>query len=353
MADPAQSFEEAFGIGVMEALAAKEAVLRELGTQRDRVAGLILSSNAPGTAATIRNTLVGQWMNMLSDAGRALLVLFHRDQPQLIETLDKLLENLLADPIVFRRRHDWCLFFAARDASATFQLTHCQSPTSESHLTGMLLSALTEKCERWSGHVLQALLRSGGALTLQRIDLSILGGEQATGGDFGLVLELDEDIVPLVFQAKRYERPTADVSQYHHTRGFQHALLSQTKCASAYIFYENGRDHIPTPLPPLVKSVESVVEPNRTNVLQDSMDLATYLLTAFNDREIAPRATSPDEGLRMIYSEAEPGQLSALAVISSDGGAAHRYQAILAQLAPEILGDEGQEHVEQWNGSKP
>ncbi len=298
---------------------------------------------------------------MLSNAGQYLLVGFHQHSRGAIESLDGLLTNVFYDPVAFRDLPAWCLLFAARQASATVQLDHCQSPSSESHLSGMLLAALGQACEQWRAVIAKPLARTGSTLSLQRIDLSILGGEQATGGDFGLVLDFDgrgaqpghqahARIVPLVFQAKRYGRPTADVSQRHPVRGYQHHSLGLNGCASAYIFYENGTKKVQRPLPPLVKDIRAVATPSRTNPLQESVDLATYLLKALYDFKAAPAASSPEEALRMLYAQADPGQLAYLAVISGDAKAHSHYEAILASLAPIFRGDlddraiEGESH---------
>jgi hypothetical protein len=192
--------------------------------------------------------------------------------------------------------------------------------------------------------------RSGSTLSLRRIDLSILGGEQATGGDFGLILDFDDRsgqpthrgkalggrIVPLIFQAKRYVRPNADVSQRHALRGYQYNLLAQNNCTSAYIFYENGRERIDHPVPPLVKSVARVAAPYRTPVFSDSYDISSYLLNALTEERFAAGVSSASEALRMIYAKADPGQLAYLAVISNDARAADRYAALLGDLAPVL-----------------
>jgi hypothetical protein len=223
----------------------------------------------------------------------------------------------------------WCLFFAALEGAAQFQLNDCPSPSEEGHLSGLLLGVLSARCEQWRRTASAPLARTGSSLSLQRIDLSILGGEQATGGDFGLVLDfdgcsvqpslkgkgLDRRIVPLIFQAKRYVRPNADVSQHHALRGYQYNLLAQNNCASAYIFYENGRQRIDRPVPPLVKPVGNVTARSRTPVFSRSYDISSYLLNALTDGRFSAGASSPDNALRMIYAKADPGQLAHLAVI--------------------------------------
>ena len=141
----------------------------------------------------------------------------------------------------------------------------------------------------------------------------------------------------MIFQAKRYVRPNADVSQKHTTRGFQYDLLSQNPCASAYVFYENGTKKIDWPLPPLIKPVSKIsAPPSRTAVLQESLDLPSYLFRALFDDSFAPGAYSPGDALGMIYGNAQSGQLSQLAVISNSGNARERYEAALAEFREEI-----------------
>ena len=134
-------------------------------------------------------------------------------------------------------------------------MRHCQAPTHESHLTGSLLGEISARCDAWAKVAAAPLGRLATTLSLDRIDLTILGGEQKTGGDFGLVLEFDDRrtqslaglepsvtrIVPLIFQAKRYVRPTADVSQRHPVHGFRHSL------AKAVFAHSQGRIHDRSP----------------------------------------------------------------------------------------------------------
>ncbi len=249
------------------------------------------------------------------------------------------------------------LFFALLESSANFQIDHCPSPSEEGLLTGMLLSEISRQCEVWRKVAAKPLDRMQTTLSLDRIDLSIRGGEQATGGDFGLILQIDDRgtqpaslpeaygvrIVPLIFQAKRYVRPTADVSQKHDIRGYQYDLLSQNQCASAYIFYENGIRRVRRPVPALIKSVANVSSPDRTPVFNDSLDLPCYLFKALHDSAFAPGASSPEEALRMIYANADAGQLASLAVISNSSVAGAEYSAALTELDSEIrrLDDQG------------
>ncbi len=211
--------------------------------------------------------------------------------PLKLDDWDVLLDRILTQPPCYRDLADWWWYFAALEASTGFQLEICPAAKREQQLTGCLLGALSEPAKRWGEVIAPAVKRSGATLATSDIDLELGGGEQATGGDFGLILDFDDRavqpgeakrpddrrIVPLIFQAKRHARPDADVSQTHLRRGPQRTLLASNTCASAYIFYDNlGNPE--TPLPPLVKPVAKVPHAGKTDVLEDSLDLATYLL---------------------------------------------------------------------------
>lgn len=350
------TFLDSFGLKVDEIFAARAAAKSCMDSPQVQLSMRLLEGASPPTCDAIRSALTAPWLSAYSEAGQAKLVLMARDPHEAIATWDGVLHNLLADPVTFRDIAIWCLFFATLEGAAAFQLDECPSPSEEGHLSGLLLATLKGRCEHWRRIASAPLERSSSSLSLQRIDLSILGGEQATGGDFGLVLDFEGRssqpvhradrrggrIVPLVFQAKRYIRPTADVSRHHHIRGYQYDLLSRNECASAYIFYENGREPIERPVPPLVKPVGKVAGPSRTPVFTDSYDLASYLLNALTDDRFAAGATSADEALRMIYAKAHTRQIAYLAVISNDARANQRYAAALADLAL-ALSDQGDE----------
>ena len=279
-----------------------------------------------------------------------MMVVLHRDGLANFDSLEWLLTDFLVDPLVYRNLAAWCLHLALQESSAAFQLDSCPSPMSEERLTGSLLTRISDRCEAWVKVATEPLKRTKASITLRCIDLSILGGEQATGGDFGLVLDFEEKwtqpasreespstrIVPLIFQAKRYVRSTADVSQRHNMRGYQHDLLIRNKCASAYVFYENGAKKIDCPIPPLLKPADRVAKPGRTNVFEDSLDLSSYLFKAMYDMSFGPTASSPKEALRMIYSNANPEQLPTLAVIADSETVHLRYEEALRALAPKI-----------------
>ena len=300
--------------------------------------------------------------NAWRSSGGNLMILLQQGGAAGLESFEAMLERVLVHPPSYRDWADWWLFFTALSAGTTFQLERCTNAKTEQRLTGHLLEALASEGRIWSQPLSTALDRAEATLAISEIDLEVGGGEQANGGDFGLILDFDgrtaqpgssergeaARIVPLIFQAKRFDRPTAKVSQSHPARGPQHRLLASNACASAYIFYDN-LGHPAKPLPPLVKSVDTVPNATRTNVLDDSLDFATYLLSVAADPLRAPRAQSPDDALRMIFSKAALHDLSALVIVSGDPNAANRYRGSLAMLRP-LLVDQGEDNqtVEEW-----
>lgn len=306
-------------------------------------------------------TALRQTSSWLSETGLASSIMMQRDAPEAFESFEAVLDRVLVHLPNYRDWADWWLYFSALSAGTTFQLERCTSSKTEHRLTGHLLEALSSEGKIWAQPIQPALVRTNARLAISEIDLEVGGGEQTTGGDFGMILDFDgrtvqpgarsetndARIIPLVFQAKRFQRPTANVSQTHALRGTQHHLLASNKCAAAYIFYDNlGSPQ--TPLPPLVKPIDKVPSATKTNVLEDSLDFATYLLKVATDQSAAPRARSSDDALRMIFSRAAPRELSALVVVSGDPNAATRFRSSLAMLRPYLSGhSEGDQTVEE------
>ena len=319
-------------------------------TQKSTLSRQILEGASHDTTVRIARAFRAGWLRGFSKVGQYRTILQVRDHPNDIDSLAWIVTEFLVDPLVYRNVATWCLHHALHDSSAAFQLDSCPSPTAEGFLTGSLLTTIAERCNAWAKEAAEPLKRTRASISLHRIDLSILGGEQVTGGDFGLVLDFEEKwtqpasreeppnsrIVPLIFQAKRYVRPMADVSQRHKIRGYQYDLLTKNKCASAYVFYENGTKKIDSPLPPLIKPADRVAKPGRTNVFEDSLDLPSYFFKAMYDTSFGPAAASPEEALRMMYANADADQLAMLTVIADSPTAHLRYQETLRDLAPEI-----------------
>lgn len=351
------SFLEAFDLSLEEMFSGRDAARELLGSIRGQFFHDTLAARAPGVAAASRSALTNQAFNLFSETGLSTYFGLHRDVPSALSSLEDLWSALLSEPVVFHDLAEWCFAFAILDASSRFQMDLCPSPNNENGLSTALVTYLANACDAWAKTMQAPLSRRGGHLALHHLDLSILGGEQSTGGDFGLILEFDDatatpgsaprrskGAVPIVLQAKRYTGDLADVSQHHAVRGYQYSYLAGNPCASAYVFYDNGAIRNDIPLPPIVKPVDKVSGPGRTSVQSDSLDLPAYLLTAIADEKFAPCADDPDQALKMIFAKADPGQLSTLAVISADQGAAWRYAAALEKLADFRLGRETERH---------
>lgn len=343
-------FLDEFGFTGQEAADMRCSARKAVNAQKSILSRQILECISRATTVRIAQAIRAGWFRGFSKTGQGMIIGLHRDGLVDIDSLEWLLTDFLVDPLVYRNVAAWCLHHALQEGSAAFQLDSCPSPTSEERLSGILLAKFSDRCDAWTKVASAPLKRTEASITLRCIDLSILGGEQATGGDIGLVLDFEEKwtqpasreeppnsrIIPLILQAKRYVRPTADVSQRHDMRGYQHDLLTRNKCASAYVFYENGTKKIDSPLPPLIEPAERVAKPGRTNIFEDSLDLPSYFFKAMYDVSFGPTAASPKEALRMMYANADADQLAILAVIADSATAHLRYAEALRDLAPEI-----------------
>ncbi|MBO9708058.1 MAG: hypothetical protein J7521_07590 [Caulobacter sp.] len=315
-----------------------------IDSPREKLALSLFETLAPDAYLASRDRLRGSWAHALSEGGRGAIVAVPQEQ---MGDLREHLRTFFSDPIVWRNLPSWVLLYALRQASSRVQVDHLPAPNHENHITGKLLEAIGMACETWSLIVDEGLAANNDRVVIEQIDLSILGGEQATGGDFGLIIDqsalsepqTDEwqkpmkPIVPFIFQAKRFTGKHADVSQRHKIRGFQRDLLGRNPCASAYIFYENGDHRLNTTLPPLVKSIAKVQSARTTDPRQDSSDLASFILPELWDPYGAPWAEDSQDALEMVYAQAAAGQLSSLAVVTSEAGRAAIYERQLAQLA--------------------
>ncbi|RIV91183.1 hypothetical protein D2V17_03330 [Aurantiacibacter xanthus] len=321
----------------------------------------LLTASADTEARICQSLMSQAFSGGYGETGKYLVAQFTSEMIGSKIQLPQLLERVLAAPHTHRDLAHWWLLMTALDASSRFQMNSCGNCAREETLTGALLECLSGRGEVWAEYLRPAIGRMGAELRFHGIDLQVLGGEQETGGDFGLILDFDgrtvlpnergpldprSRIVPLIFQAKRYTRPEADVSQHNPTRGYQKDRLATNECTSAYVFYEDGPAPISSPLPPLVKLVGNVTGYRTTDTLDQSLDLPSFLLRAATDQAFAAEAASPEDALRMIYSKADPEQLRALVVIASDPDASHRYSSWLSALAPEILHRRGPEEQE-------
>jgi len=273
---------------------------------------------------------------------------------------DELLGRVLLDPLSFRDPTVWLLFQAALQSERDFSLDVCPVHSREDVLTGRFIEGLSGACRLWADSFRSYLNRTGNVLEISSIDLTVGGGEQATGGDFALILDIRKStpipplapdlitltgplqgplFVPLLFQAKCYTGESADISQKHKTRGYQFSQLRKTVCASNYIFYENGTAGIQFPALPMVKpssACSPVESAPKTPVFEKSVNFSTYLLKAINGFDDIPSATTREEALNMILANTSENSITRVAILGNTHGLDVIYRDALAQLRSQI-----------------
>jgi hypothetical protein len=361
MAEP--TLLDAFGISLHEILALTKLASMQTYGDRGRFARLLTKGRTVDAGAHIADQLWG-CRQILSKVG--LLNTIYLSQRLVREQAarpdwEQILEQIYTAPVAVRNRTIWLLFHSCLQAERDFALDACPARSHETFLTGRLVEKISAACASWAATAASYLERVEKALEVSSIDLSVAGGEQETGGDFALILDIKENplrsedmepdvivltgpprgdvFVPLVFQAKRYTGSTANISQKHSERGYQFNRLRQVRCASSFIFYENGEERIKDPTLPMVKPV-SACEPVETSpniqVFRDSVDFATYILRAVDGCDGIPAATTREDALNMILANTSPDRLSRIAVLGNTSGLDHQYEDALKRLMGEI-----------------
>lgn len=277
---------------------------------------------------------------------------------------EQILERIYCDPVAIRNRVVWLFFHACLQAERKFSLEVCPAHSREDILTGKLLGEIKAACAAWATASSSFLARCSNVLELSSIDLTIGGREQETGGDFALILDITEDVscaedlaeevialtggpkrnifVPLIFQAKCYTGEDADISQKHKTRGYQFNRLRQSKCASSFIFYENGKDPIEFPVLPMVKLTSdcSAIEISRTtSVFDQSVNLATYILRALNGFDNIPTARTREDALNMILANTSPDEIIKISILGNTSDLENVYRVALQRLSSEFTNE--------------
>ncbi len=274
---------------------------------------------------------------------------------------EQILERIYGDPIAIRNRVIWLFFHACLQAERDFALDACPAHSREDMLSGRFLEGIKAACTSWAAAAATYLDRTKDVLEVSSIDLTVGGGEQKTGGDFALILDIKEIVsrpddlepgvialtggprgdifVPLLFQAKCYTGSTADISQKNKTLGYQFNRLRQVNCASNYIFYENDEKYIDTPSLPMVKPVSACnpIETQRsTDVFDQSINFATYILRAVNGFDSIPAARTREDALNMIFANASPSTINKITVLGNTSDLSKKYREALKRLQEEI-----------------
>ncbi|MFV8621746.1 hypothetical protein, partial [Ralstonia pseudosolanacearum] len=274
---------------------------------------------------------------------------------------EQILERVYGDPIAIRNRVVWLFFHACLQAERDFALDACPAHSREDMLSGRFLEGVKAACTSWATAASTYLERTQDVLEVSNIDLTVGGGEQKTGGDFALILDIQESasrpddlepsvtaltggprgdaFVPLLFQAKCYTGSKADISQKNKTLGYQFNRLRQVNCASNYIFYENGEKYNDSPSLPMVKPVSACkpVETHRsTDVFDQSVNFATYILRAVNGFDSIPAAKTREDALNMIFANASPSTINRITVLGNTSDLSKKYREALQRLQEEI-----------------
>ncbi|MGO7042149.1 hypothetical protein ACCS60_27755 [Rhizobium acaciae] len=305
--------------------------------------------------------ILSSFQGLRSAAGISSVILDLKQDPARSSDWETILERFYGDPILIRSRVVWLAFQAALRADAKFALEVAPARSHENTLTGNLIRGLTAESDLWSSHAAGLLSRIKAPLTFESADISVGGGEQKTGGDFVIIIDLEEEtevaadqnstaanllaprrghqIVPIVFQAKRFVGGTADISQWHEKRGYQFNKLRKTRCASSYIFYENGDVEIKAASLPIVKPVQHcrpITVETHTRVFERSTDFATYLLWAINDPVAFPRAPSREDAMNMVSASVQADSFRRIVFLGNTDGLRNLYTEALRNLKQEI-----------------
>ena len=319
-----------------------------------------LSRKLPATA--IRSAdLLRSATPLFSKAGYATAILWSqvlqgRDAGQLFEeTLDRLYTN----PVLIEDKALWVLVQVLLRAQQQFTSKSCSAPTKEETLSGELLSAIMSHADIWAEKGERLLNQANARLQIARIDLQLGHREGETGGDFGLIVEYERNgkifYLPLIFQAKRYDGTTADISRSHKTRGFQYATLRGQKCAAAYLFYNNGKVKITDNIPPLAKSVQDTAPPSvntHTNVGEKTYDFFSFVMKAIAGGSDFPTAEDEERALSMIISTAPLDELIAIVALGRLDGTQARYESAFTNVTTGYAPDNDTDPDDPWTGNK-
>ncbi|NKA72358.1 hypothetical protein GO285_01268 [Ralstonia solanacearum] len=357
------SLLDAFGMSLEEITALKKMAGDETFGDKGRYARLTTAGRTDELGPYITEQL-WECTRILSEVG-----LYHR--MYLVQELtaskiispkwDQILDRIYGDPIAIRNRVVWLFLHACLQAERDFAFDVCPAHSREDVLTGRFLEGIKGACASWAKTASTYLKRTQDVLEVSSIDLTVGGGEQKTGGDFALILDIKEShlcpadlepsgtaltsgsrgdvFVPLLFQAKCYTGKTADISQKNETRGYQFNRLRQVDCASNYIFYENDEKRIDTPSLPMVKPVSACkpVETHRsTDVFDQSINFATYILRAVNGFDSIPAAKTREDAVNMIFANASPDTISRITILGNTSGLSETYSKALERLLKEI-----------------
>lgn len=336
-------FEENFGMNADEMLKWQVEAMRNLAAESGKATRSNLSKKFPDTAIRSAEALRSNF-SLFSETGLASAML----SPQLLqgkgadELFEGTLEMLYTNPVFLNDRALWVLVQVLLRSQQQFTTKACSAPTKEETLTGELLGAITSHASFWAEKGQRLLQGANAKLQIGRIELQLNRREGVTGGDFGLIVEYERNgkifYLPLIFQAKRYEGTTADVSQFHDTRGYQYTVLNNQRCTAAYLFYHNGKSKITDNIPPLAKFVQDTLHPGtrtHTSVEENTFDFFSFVMKAIAGGSDFHTADDEKSALSMIISTAPFDELVAIVALGRSEETQARYESAFASVVAD------------------
>lgn len=263
---------------------------------------------------------------------------------------EEILSRYFNDPVSFENIITWLLYQTLMVAQIDFAKNKCRAPAQENVLVGALDALMTSTAREFNKEYNKIFDEQKMILVMDRMDMSIGGGEQINGADFAIILDIENvsdcsspkknggpRFVPLLFQAKKYSGEDADVSQHNENTGYQLDKLTSNKCESAYIFFENDNNRkIDAPKIPMVKSARDVKHPTKTNVNEDTLDFATYVLKALDRDSEYAFANSRIEAVRMLYKTANLDRLQHIVLLGDNERIRERFEKVEKEIAKSL-----------------
>ena len=123
-------FLQEFGLKAEEIWSLRSIAEESVNAEKSILSRRILDHASPDTSRRIRTAFTADWLRSFSEVGQYTIISVGRDFPDKIRSLEGLLRNFLADPLMYRSIVAWCFHFALQESSANFQLDRCRSPAS-------------------------------------------------------------------------------------------------------------------------------------------------------------------------------------------------------------------------------
>ncbi len=270
-----------------------------------------------------------------SDGGRTALIM-HRDE----RSFDKIFQCVFCLPFTFSEFPLWVLYHACLSAEQAFAREDCRPAKIENAQTQNFLKQLKIACTDWLRQTEEVVGRFNSTVGLSELSLEVQGREQATGGDFAILIEYRKhrddfpEIIPVVLQSKRFDSTgRADISQKNDKTGrYQFHNLKETRklCPAGYFFFNSSTQSVTKePHVPAFKDVRDmpmVAAPKDDYVWEKSNNFATFVLHLIATVEDHHRHDDAESALEKIVSNIPLEDLTGIGVVSVELDAGLRFQ---------------------------